>query len=134
MAWWAVLYALSMLARYHPAQWANRINVDGGGGHGFGQVVIAGAAGRIGGVTLVLGAQAGLGVPVPSSYADQAARAQARTAWVSPTQPRTAIGVDGVVAQGPGRRGTLPAQPVPQERGAAAGCVGAADLRQQRHS
>ncbi|WP_331724920.1 YaaC family protein (plasmid) [Streptomyces sp. NBC_00111] len=29
MAWWAVLYALSMLARYQPAQWANHINVDG---------------------------------------------------------------------------------------------------------
>ncbi len=29
MAWWAVLYALSMLARYRPAQWANHINVEG---------------------------------------------------------------------------------------------------------
>ncbi|MFF3327613.1 YaaC family protein [Streptomyces sp. NPDC002889] len=29
MAWWAVLYALSMLARYQPAQWENHINVDG---------------------------------------------------------------------------------------------------------
>ncbi|MEV6182893.1 YaaC family protein [Streptomyces sp. NPDC052015] len=28
MAWWAVLYALSMLARYQPAQWAGHINVD----------------------------------------------------------------------------------------------------------
>ncbi|MFF4466501.1 YaaC family protein [Streptomyces mirabilis] len=29
MAWWTVLYALSMLARYQPAQWASHINVDG---------------------------------------------------------------------------------------------------------
>jgi hypothetical protein len=29
MAWWAVLYALSMLARYQPAQWAGHIAVDG---------------------------------------------------------------------------------------------------------
>ncbi|MFF3313505.1 YaaC family protein [Streptomyces sp. NPDC002952] len=29
MAWWAVLYALSMLARYQPAQWARHIDVDG---------------------------------------------------------------------------------------------------------
>ncbi|WP_338704050.1 YaaC family protein (plasmid) [Streptomyces sp. Q6] len=28
MAWWALLYALSMLARYQPAQWAHHINVD----------------------------------------------------------------------------------------------------------
>jgi hypothetical protein len=28
MAWWAVLYGLSMLARYQPAQWADLINVD----------------------------------------------------------------------------------------------------------
>lgn len=28
MAWWAVLYALSMLARYQPAQWAVYTNVD----------------------------------------------------------------------------------------------------------
>jgi hypothetical protein len=28
MAWWAVLYALSMLARYQPAEWASHINVD----------------------------------------------------------------------------------------------------------
>ncbi|WP_428837412.1 YaaC family protein [Streptomyces olivaceus] len=28
MAWWVLLYALSMLARYQPAQWANHINVD----------------------------------------------------------------------------------------------------------
>jgi hypothetical protein len=28
MAWWAVLYVLSMLARYHPAEWAVHINVD----------------------------------------------------------------------------------------------------------
>ncbi|MEU8965886.1 YaaC family protein [Streptomyces sp. NPDC048491] len=28
MAWWAVLYSLSMLARYEPAQWAACINVD----------------------------------------------------------------------------------------------------------
>lgn len=28
MAWWAVLYTLSMLARYHPAEWADHINVD----------------------------------------------------------------------------------------------------------
>jgi hypothetical protein len=29
MAWWAVLFALSMLARYQPAEWAAHINVDG---------------------------------------------------------------------------------------------------------
>jgi hypothetical protein len=29
MAWWAVLYALSMLARYEPASWAGHIRVDG---------------------------------------------------------------------------------------------------------
>jgi hypothetical protein len=28
MAWWAVLFALSMLARYHPAEWAAHIDVD----------------------------------------------------------------------------------------------------------
>ncbi|MFD4528448.1 YaaC family protein [Streptomyces sp. NPDC058470] len=28
MAWWAVLYALSMLARYQPAVWGTLINVD----------------------------------------------------------------------------------------------------------
>jgi len=28
MAWWAVLYALSMLARYEPARWVGHINVD----------------------------------------------------------------------------------------------------------
>lgn len=28
MAWWTVLYALSMLARYQPAEWASHINVD----------------------------------------------------------------------------------------------------------
>jgi hypothetical protein len=28
MAWWAVLYTLSMLARYEPARWAAHINVD----------------------------------------------------------------------------------------------------------
>lgn len=28
MAWWAVLHALSMLARYQPAEWATHINVD----------------------------------------------------------------------------------------------------------
>ncbi len=28
MAWWAVLYVLSMLARYQPAEWATHINVD----------------------------------------------------------------------------------------------------------
>lgn len=28
MAWWALLYALSMLARYEPAEWAGYINVD----------------------------------------------------------------------------------------------------------
>jgi hypothetical protein len=28
MAWWAVLYTLSMLARYQPAEWAGHINVD----------------------------------------------------------------------------------------------------------
>ena len=29
MAWWAMLYALSMLARYHPDAWARAIDVDG---------------------------------------------------------------------------------------------------------
>ncbi|MDT0398488.1 MULTISPECIES: YaaC family protein [Streptomyces] len=29
MAWWVILYALSMLARYQPAQWAGHIDVDG---------------------------------------------------------------------------------------------------------
>ncbi|MEE1806766.1 YaaC family protein [Streptomyces sp. BE133] len=28
MAWWVVLYALSMLARYQPAEWARLIDVD----------------------------------------------------------------------------------------------------------
>jgi hypothetical protein len=28
MAWWAVLYTLSMLARYQPAEWAGHINID----------------------------------------------------------------------------------------------------------
>jgi hypothetical protein len=28
MAWWAVLYTLSMLARYQPAEWAAHINID----------------------------------------------------------------------------------------------------------
>ncbi|MFJ1789667.1 YaaC family protein [Streptomyces anulatus] len=28
MAWWAVLYVLSMLARYQPAQWAKHIDID----------------------------------------------------------------------------------------------------------
>lgn len=28
MIWWAVLYSLSMLARYHPAEWAAHIDVD----------------------------------------------------------------------------------------------------------
>lgn len=28
MAWWAVLFALSMLARYQPDQWTKMINVD----------------------------------------------------------------------------------------------------------
>ena len=28
MAWWAVLYVLSMLARYQPAEWAAHIDVD----------------------------------------------------------------------------------------------------------
>ena len=27
-AWWAILHALSMLARYHPAEWAAHIDVD----------------------------------------------------------------------------------------------------------
>ncbi|MFV2172305.1 YaaC family protein [Actinomadura sp. LOL_016] len=31
MAWWAVLHALSMLARYEPDQWARHIDVDGDG-------------------------------------------------------------------------------------------------------
>jgi hypothetical protein len=29
MAWWAILYTLSMLARYQPAEWAGHINIDG---------------------------------------------------------------------------------------------------------
>lgn len=29
MAWWAVLYALSMLARYEPCAWQKRIDIDG---------------------------------------------------------------------------------------------------------
>jgi hypothetical protein len=28
VAWWAVLYTLSMLARYQPAEWATHINID----------------------------------------------------------------------------------------------------------
>jgi YaaC-like Protein len=28
MAWWAILYALSMLVRYQPAEWANHSNID----------------------------------------------------------------------------------------------------------
>nr|WP_073966720.1 YaaC family protein [Streptomyces sp. CB02460] len=28
LAWWAALYALSMLARYEPATWATAVNVD----------------------------------------------------------------------------------------------------------
>ncbi|KWT61853.1 hypothetical protein ADL21_11245 [Streptomyces albus subsp. albus] len=28
MSWWAVLHTLSMLARYHPAEWASHIDVD----------------------------------------------------------------------------------------------------------
>ena len=28
MAWWAVLHALSMLARYQPTEWAGQIDVD----------------------------------------------------------------------------------------------------------
>jgi hypothetical protein len=28
MTWWAVLYTLSMLARYQPAEWAGHINID----------------------------------------------------------------------------------------------------------
>lgn len=28
MTWWAVLHALSMLARYQPAEWATHINID----------------------------------------------------------------------------------------------------------
>jgi hypothetical protein len=28
MAWWAVLYTLSMLARYEPATWVKLISVD----------------------------------------------------------------------------------------------------------
>lgn len=28
LAWWAVLYTLSMLARYEPARWVEHINVD----------------------------------------------------------------------------------------------------------
>jgi hypothetical protein len=28
MAWWAVLHALSMLARYQPAEWSAHISVD----------------------------------------------------------------------------------------------------------
>jgi hypothetical protein len=30
MAWWAVLYILSMLARYQPAEWVSHTNVDSG--------------------------------------------------------------------------------------------------------
>ncbi|MFE3412835.1 YaaC family protein [Streptomyces mirabilis] len=29
LAWWAVLYALSMLARYEPCAWQKRIDIDG---------------------------------------------------------------------------------------------------------
>ena len=28
MAWWIVLYALSMITRYHPAEWTRLIDVD----------------------------------------------------------------------------------------------------------
>jgi hypothetical protein len=28
MAWWAVLYALSMLSRYQPAAWGTLISID----------------------------------------------------------------------------------------------------------
>ncbi len=28
MAWWAVLFTLSMLARYQPAEWAAHVDVD----------------------------------------------------------------------------------------------------------
>jgi hypothetical protein len=28
MAWWAVLFTLSMLARYQPAEWATHVDVD----------------------------------------------------------------------------------------------------------
>lgn len=28
MAWWIVLYALSMVTRYHPAEWTRLIDVD----------------------------------------------------------------------------------------------------------
>jgi hypothetical protein len=28
MAWWALLFTLSMLAGYEPAAWSNHINVD----------------------------------------------------------------------------------------------------------
>lgn len=28
MAWWAILYTLSMLARYQPAEWAGHIDID----------------------------------------------------------------------------------------------------------
>ncbi|MFB6831381.1 YaaC family protein [Streptomyces hydrogenans] len=28
LGWWAVLYSLSMLARYHPAKWAEMLNID----------------------------------------------------------------------------------------------------------
>jgi YaaC-like protein len=30
MAWWGVLFTLSMLARYQPDQWGAHINVDAG--------------------------------------------------------------------------------------------------------
>jgi hypothetical protein len=29
MSWWALLFGLSMLARYEPATWAEMLNVDG---------------------------------------------------------------------------------------------------------
>jgi hypothetical protein len=28
LTWWAVLYALSMLARYHPEEWIEMLSVD----------------------------------------------------------------------------------------------------------
>jgi len=28
MAWWAILYTLSMLGRYQPAEWATHIDID----------------------------------------------------------------------------------------------------------
>ena len=28
MTWWALLYGLSMLARYHPAEWTNALRLD----------------------------------------------------------------------------------------------------------